>query len=448
MGQLFGTDGIRGIAYQYPITVEIAQKTGQALAEYLLMQSFPRKIIIGRDTRISGPEIESALTVGINDMGIDVGLTGVIPTPAVAFLTSSLQAGAGIVVSASHNPYHDNGIKLFNKDGFKFSDETENVIEQMILNPSEEPRPNINKTGMIYPVKDADNQYKSFLKKTFKSRKPFENIKIVIDCANGATYKVAPAVFSDLGAEVITLFNSPDGKNINDRCGSQFTQTLAQKVVEKKANIGLAFDGDGDRLITVNEKGVALTGDQILAICANAMKQDGTLKNNLVVSTVMSNMGLGQSLKKIGIHHIKANVGDRYVVEQMRVNGGVLGGEDSGHTVFLDHHTTGDGILTGLFLTEIMSRSSATLSQLSEIMTVFPQVLMNVNVTSKPDLNDIPDIMNAIHMVETRLGEKGRVLVRYSGTEPLCRVMVEAESKKEAMNSCQQLADIIKKAIG
>ena len=448
MGKLFGTDGIRGVANEYPMTPEIAEKVGHVLAEYIIKKRSPKRILIGRDTRISGPWIEKALTDGIIAMGVDVHLTGVIPTPAIAFLTHTLKAGAGIVVSASHNPYYDNGIKLFNGDGFKFSDETEGLIEQLVLKTPEDSQIKINKTGMIYHINHADVQYEAFLIKVFKTQKPFKNIKIVIDCANGATYKVAPVIFSDLGADVETLFNLPDGKNINDRCGSQFTKTLSQQVVEKKADIGLAFDGDGDRLIAINEKGITLTGDQILAICAKAMKQDGILNNNLVVSTVMSNMGLGQALKRMDIGHIRAKVGDRYVVEQMRANGAVLGGEDSGHTVFLNYHTTGDGILSGLQLTDIMSKSAKTLSELSEIMTVFPQVLMNVEVTSKPDLNDIPDIIKAIHLVETRLGEKGRVLVRYSGTEPLCRVMVEALSRDEALASCQQIVEAVKKSIG
>jgi len=448
MGELFGTDGIRGLVNKYPMTPEIAEKVGQATARFLIERHRPRKAVIGRDTRLSGPMFEQSLANGVSTMGVNVDLCGVIPTPAVAFLTHSHGAGAGIVVSASHNPYHDNGIKLFNKDGFKFSDEIENTIEQMVLHSPNNFQNAHRQTGRIDDFIGGISEYQTFLKKIFKTEMPFKNIKMVIDCANGATSSVAQGVFSDLGADVESLFCSPDGTNINEQCGSQFTESLSRKVIENKADIGLAFDGDGDRLIAVSEKGVALTGDQILAICANDMKQDGSLKNNLVVSTVMSNMGLGQALKQMGIRHIKAKVGDRYVVEEMRSKGGVLGGEDSGHTVFLNFHTTGDGILSGMILTHTMVKSDNALSDLSKIMRVFPQVLMNVAVTSKPELSEIPGIMKSIRMVEDRLGEQGRVLVRYSGTEALCRVMVEAQSKDEAAENCQVLAEIISRKLG
>lgn len=448
MGKLFGTDGIRGVAGEYPMTSGIAQKVGQAVAAFIRSHRSYETIVMGRDTRVSGPMIEQALATGIISMGMDVNLAGVIPTPGVAHLTSARRAGAGIVVSASHNPYYDNGIKLFNSDGFKFPDSTEAEIEAMVLAQTSDVSSHGGKPGRITELAGADVQYSDFLKRAINTKSPFGNIKVVIDCSNGATHKVAPMLFDDLGADVDVIGNAPDGKNINDMCGSQHTGGLTQKVVDKQADIGLAFDGDGDRLIAVDERGNEMTGDQILAICANMMKGSGLLTNNRVVSTVMSNMGLGIALKRMGIDHLMTRVGDRYVVEQMRTHGAVLGGENSGHTVFLNHHTTGDGILSALNLIEAMHQASKPLSQLAEIMIVFPQVLLNVAVTSKPDLRMIPVISDAIQSVEKSLGEEGRVLVRYSGTEPLCRIMVEAPTEESAMTHCRQIANIIEDTLG
>lgn len=448
MGELFGTDGIRGVVGEYPMTSEIAQKVGQAMATFARSHQFPETIIIGMDTRISGPVIEGALANGITSMGMDVKLAGVIPTPGIAYLTSATNAGAGIVVSASHNPYYDNGIKLFGGDGFKFTDAIETEIEEIVLAEGSVGLSQSGAPGKISQLADAHQQYMGFLKRAWDPELAFKGIRIIIDCSNGATCKVAPVLFDELGAGVEVINDTPNGKNINDACGSQHTDGLAQKVMDKQADIGLAFDGDGDRLIAVDEHGHEMTGDQILAICADSMKRAGLLKSNLVVSTVMSNMGLGVALKGMGVEHLMTEVGDRYVVEQMRARGAVLGGEDSGHTVFLDHHTTGDGILSALNLIKAMTQACKPLSQLSEIMTVFPQVLLNVSVRAKPDLTTIPSISDAIRSVEDSLGEKGRVLVRYSGTEPLCRVMVEAPTEEGAIGYCRQVSDIIIHTIG
>ena len=446
MGKLFGTDGIRGVANQYPMTPEMAVTIGRAVATFFKGYDRQSKIVIGKDTRISGDMLEHALISGICSVGVNAYLTGILPTPGVAFMTSSIRADAGIVISASHNPFYDNGIKLFNGNGYKLSDEEERQIEQLVLNQTIAPTSkSVRDTGRVYKIPDAGVAYGNFLKQTVSDNFYFKDIKIVMDCSNGATFEVAPAIFTQLGAKVTTLFDTPDGKNINDNCGSQHPDNLVKRVVKNGAHIGLAFDGDGDRLIAVDEKGTVATGDQILAVCAKFMKQKGLLKGNQVVSTVMSNMGLGQALKKMGIKHMTTTVGDRYVMEKMVSSGAVLGGEDSGHMIFLNHHTTGDGILSALRLIEAMREESRPLSELCKIMTIFPQILINVDVSRKPDLNNIPDIKDAITSVETALGEKGRVVVRYSGTEPICRIMVEGPTIEETRKHCRQLVEIVKK---
>ncbi len=444
MGKLFGTDGIRGVANEYPITCEMAMDIGRAVAHLFRAGTGRSKIVIGKDTRISGDMIEYALVSGICSMGIDAVLADVLPTPGIAYMTSSIGANAGIVISASHNPYYDNGIKIFNQDGFKLSDEKEEEIERIVLNGKTVSMcKTVRDTGRAYNVEDAGKKYINFLKSAFSEDFNLNGIKIVIDCANGATFTVAPELFKDLGADIESIYTEPDGKNINENCGSQHTEALIEKVLEKKADIGLAFDGDGDRLISVDEKGDVLTGDQILAICAKVLKQKEKLNNNLVISTIMSNMGLKVALKDLGIEHIMTNVGDRYVMEQMISSGSVLGGEDSGHTIFLDHHTTGDGILSALKLIESMKFESKPLSELKKIMSVFPQALINVTVKSKQKISSMPAVQEAIRSVEKDLGEKGRVLVRYSGTQPICRVMVEGPTEKETSGYCSHIADII-----
>ena len=449
MKKLFGTDGIRGVANEYPMTVEMAVRIGKAVASFFRQAGENPRIIVGRDTRLSGDMLESAIVAGICSCGANAHLTGVLPTPGVAFLTSSLKANAGIVISASHNPYCDNGIKIFKGNGCKLSDEDEAEIEKRILDDARcaqnrDPR----KVGTVHNLYQAGADYLTFLKSTLSTEQPFKGLKIALDCSNGATCGIAPDLFSELGADIVPLSIQPNGININDHCGSEHPQGLIAAVVDKKADIGLAFDGDGDRLIAADETGKLLSGDHILAICAKAMKQKGTLKNNIVISTVMSNMGLGVALGRLGIAHKVSQVGDRYVVEQMIASGAVLGGEDSGHMIFFDRHTTGDGMLSALKLIEAMLSEKKPLSELSSTMTVYPQILTNVAVNAKPDIETIPQIMDAIRSVESKLGEKGRVLVRYSGTQPLCRVMVEGIDETETRNYCHQIADIIKNSIG
>jgi phosphoglucosamine mutase len=449
MGKLFGTDGIRGVANQYPMTPEMAVTIGRAVAAIFKGDDKQSKIIIGKDTRISGDMLEHALVSGICSMGVDAYLTGILPTPGVAFMTSSTGANGGIVISASHNPYYDNGIKIFKGNGYKLSDEEEDEIEQLVFNKSIASSPQaVQDTGRVYNIEDAAIAYGNFLKRTLPENYYFKDLKIVMDCSNGATFEVAPAIFNELGAKVKTLYSNPDGKNINDNCGSQHPENLKKSVVKDGADIGFAFDGDGDRLIAVDEKGTVATGDQILAVCSKFMKQKGFLKGNQVVSTVMSNMGFGEALKKMGIKHMTSRVGDRYVMEKMVSSGAILGGEDSGHMIFLNYHTTGDGILAALRLIEAMKEESKPLSELCKIMTVFPQVLINVDVARKPNLKNVPDIKDAIKSVETVLGKKGRVVVRYSGTQPICRVMVEGPTIEETRRYCRQLADIVGNTLG
>ena len=449
MGKLFGTDGIRGIANEYPMTAELAMKVGKAVAFISKGLNGRSKIVIGKDTRLSGDMLEQAIASGVCTMGVDVYLTGTLPTPGIAYITTSTGANAGIVISASHNPFYDNGIKIFKGDGFKLSDEKEAEIEQIVLNENLDLLTRmVQDTGRVYTMADSGKSYANFLKNTLPEKNTFKGLKIVMDCSNGATFDVAPKLLTRFGADVDALFVRPDGKNINENCGSQNPQVLRKNVVKKGADIGLAFDGDGDRLVAVDETGGIATGDQIIAICAKYMKQIGILKGNCVVSTVMSNLGLRLCLKEMGIKHIESKVGDRRVVEKMMSLGAVLGGEDSGHMIFLDHHTTGDGILTALRLIEIMQAESKPLSELRKIMTVFPQILINVEVRHKPEIETVPAIKDAMISVERHLDNEGRVLIRYSGTEPLCRVMVEGPSMEKTRSYCQELADVVKKNIG
>jgi len=449
MGKLFGTDGIRGVANVYPMTSEMALNVGRAVTSLFMKPGRPSKIIIGKDTRISGPMLEYAMASGISSMGGEAFLTGVLPTPGIALLAAATGANAGVVISASHNPFEDNGIKVFKGDGRKLSDEREGEIEDLILN-DRLPRlyESVRETGHVQKIEDAQARYVQFLVDTLPRGFSLEGMKIVLDCSNGATYQVAPRVFSELGASVESLCISPDGININQDCGSQHPEQLMDRVKETGAQVGLAFDGDGDRLIAVDEKGRVVTGDQILAVCAKHMKEKGTLKNNLAVSTVMSNIGLRQALKTLDIGHLITDVGDRYVLREMIASGAVLGGEDSGHMIFLNHHTTGDGILTALRLIEAMRSADKPLSELTGIMSVFPQILLNVEVSEKPDIFAIPAVSEEIRSVEAQLGDKGRVLVRYSGTQPLCRVMVEGPTEVETKVCCDRIIQVIQKEIG
>lgn len=450
MGTLFGTDGIRGVANLHPMTVEMAMAVGRATA-YVLKKNHTglNRILVGKDTRLSGYMLENALTAGICSMGVNALLTGPLPTPGIAFLTRSMRCVAGIVISASHNPFSDNGIKIFSSSGFKLSDEIENEIEQLVLsNALTNERPASHEIGRAKRIEDANGRYIEFCKRSFSCKENLAGMKIVLDCANGAAHRVAPTIFTELGAQVTTLHAEPNGLNINENCGSQHTQDLSRKVVEIGATIGLAFDGDADRLIAVDETGAEISGDHVIAICAQHLKEMGKLKNNLVVLTPMSNLGLRLAFDQLGIQWIDAGVGDRLVLELMKQRGSCLGGEQSGHVIFLDKHTTGDGIVTALQLLSVMLHKKAKLSELATIFQNAPQTLLNLTVQSKPPLETLPSVMKAIHAAEAELGTQGRVLVRYSGTQPMCRVMIEATSQALADSLAQSIATEIQAVIG
>jgi len=450
MGRMFGTDGVRGIANVHPMTAEMALEIGRATAYVCKKHKTRRhKIVIGKDTRVSGYMLESALTAGICSMGVDVLLAGPISTPGIAFITHSMRADAGMVISASHNPYQDNGIKIFSRNGFKLPDAEEDEIEELITSGRiKDIRPTADEIGKAYRIEDANGRYIVFCKNTFPEDQTLEGMKIVIDCANGATYKIAPTVFSELGAAVETIHCEPNGVNINDHCGSQHTQDLVAKVRETGADVGLAFDGDGDRLIAVNELGQEITGDHVMAICGRMYKELGLLNNNMVVATVMSNFGFFAALKKLGIREGVSKVGDRYVLEMMQEKDATIGGEESGHVIFLNHHTTGDGIITALQLLRAMRHYGQPLSELAKIMTLSPQKIINVTVKDKPPIEGIPELQKAIKEAENELKDKGRVLIRYSGTQSMCRVMVEGPTEEMTGRLTQALADVVKKCIG
>ncbi|MFH1481004.1 MAG: phosphoglucosamine mutase [Pseudomonadota bacterium] len=447
MGRLFGTDGIRGIFEQEPMTREMGFKIGSALVTLCKKRSQRPTIIIGRDTRFSGKILEEAVVSGVFSKGGKTILLDVFPTPGLAFMARETNADAGIMISASHNPYDYNGFKVLSSEGYKISDEEESELEEILFEGRGPVALDID-LGLTEKIECAGQRYISFLKETLWEKHTFEGMKIVLDCANGAAYHVAPDLFTQLGAGVEALFVNPDGKNINRGCGSQYPQILSSTVVETGAHAGLAFDGDGDRLIAVDEKGGVLTGDQILIICAKMLRDRNQLKNNLVISTVMSNMGFQIALGVLGINHFAARVGDRYVLEEMKAKGAILGGEDSGHIIFLQHHTTGDGLLTAVQLLSAMKNAGRPLSQLSTLMSRFPQTLLNVPVREKPEISSVPELAMIIGRVEKELGGKGRVLVRYSGTEPLCRIMVEGEEKRAIDHYANQIGDVVKKRLG
>jgi phosphoglucosamine mutase len=448
MGKLFGTDGIRGEANRHPMDATMAFAVGQAVTHILKKKGHTTRIIIGKDTRISGYMLESALESGITSMGGVPYLVGVLPTPGIAFMVESMRADAGIVISASHNPYQDNGIKIFSGNGFKLSDAQEEEIEKLILGgrlPEMVPPP--GEMGHAYRLTDVHGRYIVFLKNTFPRSLSMEGLKIAMDVANGATYTVAPEAFTELGADLTVIHNTPNGLNINDKCGSQHTSDLKKKVLETGAAIGLAFDGDGDRLIAVDEKGQEITGDQILIICGKTLKEEGKLKNDLLVSTIMSNLGLTLACKKYGFRHHASKVGDRYVLEDMQRLGSVIGGEESGHLIFLDQHTTGDGILTAMQLIAAMLTAGKPLSELARLMDVLPQKLINIDVKRKPEIASVPEIVAAVKQVEAELKEQGRVLIRYSGTQNMCRVMVEGPTRELTEKYCKELSEIVKQAL-
>jgi phosphoglucosamine mutase len=448
MRKLFGTDGIRGVANVYPMTVEVALQLGKSCAHIFRDKQRRHKIVVGKDTRLSGYMIETAITAGICSMGCDALLVGPLPTPGISFLTVSMRADAGIVISASHNPFQDNGIKIFSGNGFKLPDQLEEKIEALILSGKlADSDVTANKVGKAFRIDDAIGRYIVFLKNTFPQELTLEGLHIVVDCAHGATYKVAPTVFEELGAKVTLLGAKPNGENINKNCGALYPGLVSAMVKKKKADLGVSFDGDGDRVVFVDENGEQVNGDQIMAICASHLAKEKRLKKNTLITTVMSNMGLEVALRSKGIRMVRTQVGDRYVVEEMVHRGCNLGGEQSGHIVFLDHNATGDGILSALQLLAIMQKEEKSLSDLSDVMERFPQKLINVRIKQKKRLEEIPALMAQIRKVENRLGERGRILVRFSGTEPLVRVMVEGEDETLITRLAQDTAQVIEKEL-
>src|SRR6266567_1129369 len=449
MKKLFGTDGVRGVANVYPMTSEMAMQIGRAAAHIFKNGHKRHRIVIGKDTRLSGYMIENALAAGICSMGVDVLLVGPLPTPGIANITSSMRADAGVVISASHNAFQDNGIKFFSRDGFKLPDEMELKIEELIFSKKiDSLRPVATEVGKAFRIDDAVGRYVVFLKSTFPKDLDLAGMKIVLDCANGAAYKVAPAVLEELGAEVIALGVKPNGTNINAGFGSLHPEVISEAVKEHRADLGIALDGDADRVIFVDEFGGEVDGDHIMAICATDMLEQKKLRKNTLVATVMSNMGLDIAVKKAGGKVVKTAVGDRYVVEEMLRKGYNLGGEQSGHMIFLDHNTTGDGILSALQVLAIMRRQNRTLSELAEVMTPLPQVLVNVRVAEKRDILTIPEVAGLIRNIEQQLKDTGRILIRYSGTEPLLRIMLEGPDKHQIAGWAKEIADLAEKKIG
>jgi phosphoglucosamine mutase len=471
MGKLFGTDGIRGLANQGGMTPESALAVGKAIAYVLQNEpdvtaksSYPvglkplesnrplrrAKVVVGKDTRLSGYMIENALVSGICSMGADALIIGPLPTPGVAFVTQSMRADAGVMISASHNPYHDNGIKIFGHDGYKLPDAMERKMEELVLGDTlkEVSRPTKALVGKAFRIDDAIGRYVVFLKSRFPALMDLQGMRVVLDCANGAGYKVGPLVFEELGAEVIRRGVDPNGLNINDSCGALHADQVAAATIEYRADIGIALDGDGDRCILSDENGEIVDGDQIIGLCAMQMAEEGKLKGAKVVTTPMSNIGLELALKSKGIEMLRAKVGDRYVVEMMRSQGLNFGGEQSGHLIFLDQSTTGDGIVAALKVLEVMRQTGKPLSELKKGIQLFPQVLENVRVKSKPPLEELKEVSAAIKAAKDKLREKGRVFVRYSGTESLARVMVEGENEQQINELSGQIVESIQKAIG
>lgn len=447
--RLFGTDGVRGVANVFPMTAEMAMQLGRALAYICRAGDHRHRVIIGKDTRLSGYMLENALAAGIMSMGVDVDLIGPMPTPAIANLTTSMRADAGAVISASHNPYEDNGIKFFGRDGYKLPDDTERKIETLIFEKAlDSLRPTATRVGGAVRLDDARGRYIVFLKNTFPRELTLEGLRLVVDCANGAAYRVAPEVLEELGADVVAIGVNPDGKNINAKCGALHPEALQKAVLKHKAHLGIALDGDADRLIVVDEKGKVVDGDAIMAMCTQEMVARNALKKKTLVTTVMSNVGLERAVAQWGVKVVRTNVGDRYVVEEMRRHGYVFGGEQSGHLVFLDHATTGDGTLAALQVLALMVRSQRPVSELTTIFSPVPQVLLNVMVKEKRELANLPDVMKTIGQVEKKLGKEGRVLVRYSGTEPKARVLVEGTDAKRIKQYAEEIGGAIVRALG
>jgi len=452
MRKLFGTDGIRGMANVEPLTSEMAVRLGRAAA-YLFKKRKNKKghhkIVIGKDTRLSGYMFEGALTSGICSMGVDVLLVGPMPTPAIAFLTRSFRADAGVVISASHNLFEDNGIKFFSENGFKLPDDYEKEIEDIIFSGEiDNLRPTGNSLGKAFRIDDADGRYIEFAKNTLPKGIDFEGIKAAVDCANGAAYKITPTVLQELGANIITLGDNPDGVNINLECGSLHPEKVQKVVMESGADIGIAHDGDADRVILVDERGGIVDGDKMMAMCALEMKRTGRLCQDTLVTTVMSNIGLEIAMKEAGISVIRTPVGDRYVLEEMVRSHCNLGGEQSGHVLFLDYNTTGDGLITVLQVLTLMKKTGMPLSQLASCMKTFPQRLVNIKVRERKPLDSIPRITQVIQEAEKSLDGKGRIVIRYSGTEPLLRIMVEGDQEEKINSIVDNISDAVHKSFG
>jgi phosphoglucosamine mutase len=454
--RLFGTDGVRGVANVHPMTAEVALQLGRALA--WLMRSGPHRhrIVIGKDTRLSGYLLEQAIASGICSMGVDVMLCGPLPTPGIAFITNSMRADAGVVISASHNPYQDNGIKFFARDGFKLPDETELRIERLVLaEPGDEHggefhalRPTAGRIGKAQRIDDAVGRYVVFLKSLFPRDLTLDGMTIVVDCGHGAAYRVAPAVFGELGARVISLAVKPDGKNINDRCGAVYPEAMARAVQKHGAQLGISLDGDADRVIVADERGRIVDGDALMAVMGRDLLRRKALAKKTVVATVMSNVGLERALAEVGGRVVRTQVGDRYVVDEMRRHGYNFGGEQSGHLIFLDHVTTGDGVCAALKVLEVMLRQGKPLSELARCFLPVPQAQLAVAVREKRPLPGLPGVQKAIRGVEQALGAEGRVLVRYSGTENKARVLVEGPDARKIAAHADRIAEELRRALG
>ncbi len=441
MRKYFGTDGIRGIAGE-TLTAELSYKTGRALGKLLISKNDSPKVIIGRDTRISCDMIESSLVSGLTSTGVNVLLAGVIPTPAIAYLTSTLETDSGIMISASHNPYEDNGIKIFGKDGFKLTDGEELIIEEYIDNQNEIENTIFNKIGRVHNSLELSQKYIQHIKNSININ--LENMEIALDCANGATVNIAPFIFGDLDANIKTIGCQPTGTNINDGVGSTKLETLAKYVKENDVELGFAFDGDGDRVLAVDSEGNFVDGDKIMFIIAQHLKEQGKLKDDMVVSTVMSNIGFYKSIEEAGLKSVKTSVGDRYVVEEMRKNNYSIGGEQSGHIILSEHATTGDGILTAVQLASIVKEKNTTLKELASQVKIYPQKLVNIKVADKNVVMNDEEVLAECKKVEKELADKGRILLRASGTENLIRIMIEASSDELTDKYCEQVAKIIR----
>ncbi len=446
--KLFGTDGVRGIANIHPMTAEMALQLGRALAYAIRNGSHRHKIVIGKDTRLSGYMLEGALMSGVCSMGVDAILVGPIPTPGISFLVESFRADAGAVISASHNPYQDNGIKFFGRDGFKLPDETEHQLESLIFDNSiDHLRPIATKVGKAFRFEDAGARYVVHLKAMFPRELTLEGMTIVIDCGHGAAYKVAPMVLEELGAKVIQIGVNPDGKNINQGTGALYPERMCKAVVKHRAQLGIALDGDADRVIVADEKGEVIDGDAIMAICGRHLLGKKELAKKTVVATVMSNMGLDLAMAGVGGKVVRTQVGDRHVVERMRRGGYNFGGEQSGHLVFLDHATTGDGMVAALSLLAMMIEAGKALSELAQFFTPVPQTLLNVPVKERRELDELPTVLKTIRGVELKLGRDGRVLVRFSGTEAKARVLVEGPDARNNESFAKEIGEALVRAL-